>query len=198
MEKSKVAEGVINLKDTTRRRSKRRSQDSAMETLTHFAFVIKRKGRSNKKTGSFMGKLQPQPVKVRQPNNEGMRFYVVGRYMRFSISEFSLVTGLRCHGQCDTQMYDSRTSKLKGKYFSQVDNVTHEDIKSTFISTCQMPNLDLVEALPDDDVARIGALYFLTAYLFPRDYKKVVDNYLFALVEEFDAMTQILMGQIII
>ncbi|CAA2995134.1 Hypothetical predicted protein [Olea europaea subsp. europaea] len=45
-----------------------------------------------------------------------------------------------------------------------------------------MPDLDLVEALPDDNVARMGALYFLTAYFFPRDYKKVVDNYLFALI----------------
>ncbi|CAA2987777.1 Hypothetical predicted protein [Olea europaea subsp. europaea] len=92
--------------------------------------------------------------------------------------------------KCDTQMYDSRTSKLKEKYFSQVDNVTHEDIKSTFFSACQMPDLDLVEALPDDDVARMGALYFLIAYLFPRDYKKVVDNYLFSLVEDFDAMNR--------
>ncbi|CAA2991304.1 Hypothetical predicted protein [Olea europaea subsp. europaea] len=49
-----------------------------------------------------------------------------------------------------------------------------------------MPDLDLVDALPDDDVAKMGALYFLIAYLFPRDYKKVVDNYLFALVEDFD------------
>ncbi|CAA3016948.1 Hypothetical predicted protein [Olea europaea subsp. europaea] len=50
-----------------------------------------------------------------------------------------------------------------------------------------MPDLDLVEALSDDDVVGIGALYFLTAYLFPKDYKKVVDNYLFALVEDFDS-----------
>ncbi|CAA2981942.1 probable metal-nicotianamine transporter YSL7 [Olea europaea subsp. europaea] len=129
---------------------------------------------------------------VYQPNNEDMWFYVAGRYVRFSISEFCLATGLRCHGECDIQMYDSRTSKLKRKYFSQVDTVTHEDIKSTFFSACQMSDLDLVEALLNDDVAGMGALYFLTAYLFPRDYKKVVDNYLFALVEDFDAMNRFL------
>ncbi|CAA2961804.1 Hypothetical predicted protein [Olea europaea subsp. europaea] len=53
-----------------------------------------------------------------------------------------------------------------------------------------MPDLDLVEALPDDDIARMGALYFLTTYLFPRDYKKVVDNYFFVLVEDFNAMNR--------
>ncbi|CAA2998072.1 Hypothetical predicted protein [Olea europaea subsp. europaea] len=60
-----------------------------------------------------------------------------------------------------------------------------------------MLNLDLVEALPDDDVARMGALYFLAAYLFPRDYKKVVDNYLFALVENFDAMNRFPWGKLL-
>lgn len=33
-----------------------------------------------------------------------------------------------------------------------------------------MPNLDLVEVLLDNDVVMIGALYFITAYLFPIDY----------------------------
>ncbi|CAA2973350.1 Hypothetical predicted protein [Olea europaea subsp. europaea] len=39
-----------------------------------------------------------------------------------------------------------------------------------------MPDLDLVEALPDNDVAMFGALYFITAYLFPRDYKKMSNH----------------------
>ncbi|CAA3019550.1 Hypothetical predicted protein [Olea europaea subsp. europaea] len=40
-----------------------------------------------------------------------------------------------------------------------------------------MPDLDLVEALPDNDVAMFEALYFITAYLFPRDYEKVVNYF---------------------
>ncbi|CAA3008817.1 sentrin-specific protease 1-like [Olea europaea subsp. europaea] len=51
-----------------------------------------------------------------------------------------------------------------------------------------MSDLDLVEALPDNDVAMFGALYILTTYLFPRDYKKVVDHFLFVLVEDFNEM----------
>ncbi|CAA2996209.1 Hypothetical predicted protein [Olea europaea subsp. europaea] len=107
-----------------------------------------------------------------------MWFYVTGRYVRFSISEFCLVTGLRYHGECDTQMYDSRTSKLKGKYFSHVDIVTHEDIKSTFFSACQMLDLDLVEALPDDDVARMlrnpSEMEMAMPYMNNVQYKKPI------------------------
>ncbi|CAA2968761.1 Hypothetical predicted protein [Olea europaea subsp. europaea] len=43
---------------------------------------------------------------------------------------------------------------------------------------------------PDDDVAMINVLYFLTSYLFLRDYKKIVDNCLFALIENFDAINR--------
>ncbi|CAA3021184.1 Hypothetical predicted protein [Olea europaea subsp. europaea] len=53
-----------------------------------------------------------------------------------------------------------------------------------------MSDLDLIETLPDTDVAMIGMLYFITAYLFPRDYKKVFDHFLFMLVEDFSAMNQ--------
>lgn len=63
-------------------------------------------------------------------------------------------------------------------------------MKSTFLSVCQMPDLDLVEALPDNDIAMMGILYFITAYLFHRDYKKVVDHYLFVLVEDFSTLNR--------
>ncbi|XP_022859950.1 uncharacterized protein LOC111380577 [Olea europaea var. sylvestris] len=136
--------------------------------------------------------VQPQLIhyfllrQVEQPNPKGMWFLVAGRYVRFSISKFCIVKGLRCAGDSDTSIFESRQSQLKNNYFSQVDTVTHEE--STFISACQMPDLDLVETLLDHDVSLIGILYFITAYLFPRDYKKVVDHYFFTLVKEFPAL----------
>ncbi|CAA2985555.1 Hypothetical predicted protein [Olea europaea subsp. europaea] len=60
-----------------------------------------------------------------------------------------------------------------------------------------MPDLDLVEALPDNDVAMFGVLYFLTAYLFLRDYKKVVDHFLFVLVEDFIEMNSFPWGKLL-
>jgi hypothetical protein len=147
--------------------------------------------------------IQPQLIhyfllrQVIQSNAEEMWFYVAGRYVRFSISEFCLVTGLRCDGDSDTQVFEDRPSQMKTKYFAQVDSITHEDVKSTFLSACQMPDLDLVEALPDNDIAMMGILYFITAYLFPRDYKKVVDHYLFVLVEDFSALNRFPWGKLL-
>ncbi|CAA2969461.1 Hypothetical predicted protein [Olea europaea subsp. europaea] len=60
-----------------------------------------------------------------------------------------------------------------------------------------MPDLDLVEALLDNDVAMFGVLYFLTAYLFPCDYKKVVDHFLFVLVEDFNEMNSFPWGKLL-
>ncbi|CAA2963531.1 Hypothetical predicted protein [Olea europaea subsp. europaea] len=102
--------------------------------------------------------VQPQLIhyfllrQVQQPNTTELWFLVAERYVRFSISEFCIVTGLRCSGDSDTGIFESRQSQLKNKYFSQVDIVTHEDVKSTFISACQMLDLDLVETLPDHDI----------------------------------------------
>ncbi|XP_022851142.1 uncharacterized protein LOC111372943 [Olea europaea var. sylvestris] len=134
---------------------------------------------------------------VQQPNPKEMWFLVAGRYVRFFISEFCIFMGLRCSGDSDTGIFESRQSQLKNKYFSQVDTMTHEDVKSTFIFACQMPDLDLVETLPDHDVALIGILYFVTAHLFPRDYKKVVDHYLFTLVEDFPELNSFPWGKLL-
>ncbi|CAA3006825.1 Hypothetical predicted protein [Olea europaea subsp. europaea] len=60
-----------------------------------------------------------------------------------------------------------------------------------------MPDLDLVETLPDNDVVMIGMLYFITTYLFPRNYKKVVDHFLFVLVEDFSVMNQLPWGKLL-
>ncbi|CAA2972011.1 sentrin-specific protease 1-like [Olea europaea subsp. europaea] len=60
-----------------------------------------------------------------------------------------------------------------------------------------MPNLDLVEALPDDDVVMFRALYFLTAYLFPCGYNKVVDHFLFVLVKDFIEMKNFPWGKLL-
>lgn len=51
-----------------------------------------------------------------------------------------------------------------------------------------MSDLDLVNTLPDNDVVMLGALNFITAYLFPRYYKNVVDHFLFVLVEDISAL----------
>ncbi|CAA3009460.1 Hypothetical predicted protein [Olea europaea subsp. europaea] len=99
--------------------------------------------------------------------------------------------------EASEQDFENRQSKSKAKYFSQVDAATHEDVKDTFLFTCQMLDLDLDEALPDNNVAMFGVLYFLTAYLFFHDYKKVVDHFLFVLVVDFNEMNSFSWGKLL-
>ncbi|CAA3028525.1 Hypothetical predicted protein [Olea europaea subsp. europaea] len=58
---------------------------------------------------------------VQQPNPKEMWFLVAGRYVRFSISEFCIVTWLRCSGDSDTGIFESRESQLKNKKGKSID-----------------------------------------------------------------------------
>ncbi|CAA2976426.1 Hypothetical predicted protein [Olea europaea subsp. europaea] len=60
-----------------------------------------------------------------------------------------------------------------------------------------MPDLNFVETLPDHDVVLIGILCFITDYLFPRDYKKVVNQYLFAFLEDFPMLNSFPWGKLL-
>lgn len=40
----------------------------------------------------------------------------------------------------------------------------------------------------DMNVSMLSALYFITSYLYLRDYEKVVEYFLFVLVEDLNAM----------
>lgn len=116
---------------------------------------------------------------VRQNNESELWFHIARRFVRFSIPEFCLVTGLKYVGNADTNRLEKTLSRLKNVYFSTLKIVTHADAKEAFLGA---------GGIPDDDVSKLGALYFLTSYLFLRDYKKAVDHFLFVLVEDFNLM----------
>lgn len=147
--------------------------------------------------------LQPQLIhyfllrQVHAPNEDELWFCISGRFVRFSMVEFCLVTGLRCTGNTDISTLENSHSMLKEKYFSQLNIVTHEDVRDAFILACQLTEQDVVELLVDEDVAKLGALYFITSYMFPRDYKKVVDHYLFVVVEDFSVIDSFPWGKIL-
>lgn len=48
-----------------------------------------------------------------------------------------------------------------------------------------MLDLDFVETLPNNDIAMIGILYFILHISFPKIYEKVIDHFIFALVETY-------------
>jgi hypothetical protein len=116
---------------------------------------------------------------VKQPNKQEMWFNINGRYIRFSIAEFCLVTGLRYDGVDGRPMLDEKSSAVKETYFSGLKVVTSEDVKRVFLSLADAPDLDVV---------KIGIIYLITSYLFATSYPKVVDQYIFSLVDDLDTL----------
>lgn len=82
--------------------------------------------------------------------------------MRFSITEFFLVSRLRYSGNDDVNMFAKSSSHLKHKYFSTLKVITDEDIKDSFLA---------IRDIPNEDVSKLAALYFITSFLYPRDHK---------------------------
>jgi hypothetical protein len=123
---------------------------------------------------------------VLQPNPNEMWFKVANRFLRFSMSEFCLVTGLRCCGDDFRKDIEKVPSRIKDTYFGHLKLVTNEDVRDVFLD---------VSDVDDHDVVRIGILYLITSYLFSTSYKRVVDNFLFALVDDFDRMEMFPFGK---
>jgi hypothetical protein len=138
--------------------------------------------------------VQPQLIhyfllrQVKQPNEEEIWFNIEGRFVRFSVPEFCLVSGLRYVGDGDTSRLEKIPSHLKKKYFKHLKVVTQEDVREAYFAAGDMP---------DEDVSKLGALYFITSYLLPRDYKKVVEHYLFVLVDDFNKMNLFPWGKLL-
>lgn len=82
--------------------------------------------------------------------------------------ELCLVTGLRCTGDSNVENLEDVPSILKEKFFSQLNSVTHEDVRDTFLSACQLPEQDVVEVPLDEDVTKLGALYFILHHTYSR------------------------------
>lgn len=61
--------------------------------------------------------------------------------------------------------------------------ISHSRVKEIYLE-----NLNLVTNEDNRDMVRIGIFYLITSYLFSISYKRIVENYLFALVENFDTM----------
>lgn len=130
--------------------------------------------------------VQPQLIhyfllkEVKQPNPYQAWFKVANRYVLFSLFEFCLVTGLRYIGKdVRKKKLENVLSRVKEIYFGDLKLVTHKYVRDVFLN---------VSDVDDRDVVRLGILYFITSYLFSTSYKEVFENYLFALVQDFDMM----------
>ncbi|CAA2993956.1 Hypothetical predicted protein [Olea europaea subsp. europaea] len=101
------------------------------------------KDPSSKRHKSELSVTKSPAKKVQQPNDSEMWFNIAGRFVRFSILEFCLVTGLRNVSDADTSRMDKTPSHLKILYFPTLKNVTHEDVKEAFLGATDIPDEDV-------------------------------------------------------
>ncbi|CAA3018718.1 Hypothetical predicted protein [Olea europaea subsp. europaea] len=71
-------------------------------------------------------------MEVRQSTHDEMSFKVGGKHFKFSIEEFALVTGLKCHGDDSTSMYNVGHCCIKHSNFRHRKNVYRKDIENAF------------------------------------------------------------------
>ncbi|KAM6556519.1 hypothetical protein CsatB_003538 [Cannabis sativa] len=105
---------------------------------------------------------------VQQPN--GLEFWVCvqGKYLRFSIEEFALVTGLDCHVDSDFYQFKQDDNELVKSCFKGYKKITKGAIQTAFIADNLKDN--------DDLAVKLAVLYFVQCYLLGGPPGKVVSS----------------------
>ncbi|XP_038713407.1 uncharacterized protein LOC120007277 [Tripterygium wilfordii] len=109
-------------------------------------------------------------------------FLIGGRETSFSIREFNLITGLRCHSLPDISLYLKEMEKsgeprvgLQNKYFNGSYHISCQELRMTFMQ-CQDP----------EDVYKLALVYFVEYVLLGRDVKLLIDVDFLNLVDYVD------------
>lgn len=71
---------------------------------------------------------------MKQPNHNEMWFKVANRYVRFSLREFCLVTGLRCNSKDIRRRLENVPSRIEETYFGDLKLVTNDDVRDVFLN----------------------------------------------------------------
>jgi hypothetical protein len=83
--------------------------------------------------------LQPQLIhqlllrQVKQPNSNEMWFNICDKFVRFSIEEFCLISGLKCTGNGDFTRY-RKNSRLKDHYFKDYQSISTKEVQEVFLN----------------------------------------------------------------
>ncbi|EXB96858.1 Sentrin-specific protease 1 [Morus notabilis] len=100
---------------------------------------------------------------VHQTNPDELWFKFGESFVKFSIEEFALNTGLKCVGDCNLVSYlDSSTSTLVEKYFEGYSKglVRRDAIKNCF-KTYPFES--------DEEAVKMGLLYFISSFLLAKE-----------------------------
>ncbi|PON75663.1 hypothetical protein PanWU01x14_039230 [Parasponia andersonii] len=84
---------------------------------------------------------------VEQPNEEEMWFDIRGPQLRFSINEFALITGLKCHQYPKITRGEIPGNRILAQFFGSFKTVNREQLDATFHSCNSSNDEDCVKAL---------------------------------------------------
>ncbi|KAF3623203.1 hypothetical protein FXO38_27295 [Capsicum annuum] len=116
-------------------------------------------------------------LEIEQPNQEEIHVFVKGHILKFSIYEFSLITGLNCFDNVDDFKYeDSSPSWLMKRYFPQSTNgINKEALVELFLKE----NFENKE-----DVLQMAIIYFIHTFIYSHLNASTVPFSDFKMVED--------------
>lgn len=104
-----------------------------------------------------------------------MWFKVDGKHLKFSIEELALVTGLKCHGDKNTSVYQIGHYQIKDQFFRHQKSVYKKNIENTFNN--------LTAQTTDEDAVKMGILYLISSFLYTSTSRFVVPDETMRLVD---------------
>ena len=105
-------------------------------------------------------------------------FKIGGSLARFSISEFALITGLRCVGSVDMSKFEECEDGIRKTLFpNREDKIRKDEVAALFNDS------EFRAGNSDEVVVGLGIVHLLANYLFGTQKETRVDNYFFAIVD---------------
>ncbi|XP_060973327.1 uncharacterized protein LOC133028955 [Cannabis sativa] len=106
---------------------------------------------------------------VFQPNPKEFWAKVAGRFIRFSVEEFYLITGIDCFSDCNKLLFLQESNQLVEICFRGVKTIDHKAIEDAFLGS----RWGLGESLG----LKMVVLYFIQCFLLSNTHDKEVSRF---------------------
>ena len=117
---------------------------------------------------------------IDQPNREELWCLVGGKKLRFSINEYSLITGLLCHGELGDAS-QIRGDRLREKYFDGKSSISKFDLEKKILD---------YEGDSNSDCVKLALAYMVESLLMAKAHEKMIDMFTLKLVDNLEAFNQ--------
>ncbi|KAF4351813.1 hypothetical protein F8388_005091 [Cannabis sativa] len=147
-------------------------------------YMISQTKRFGTKVQPFndLSDLKVQAQLVHHHHVERGLFDINGTMVRFSIEKFSLITGLKCHGNDDESIFVEKDESLKKVLFKESKGlITKKEVRNAFIRK---------RAKGDVNMVKLGLVHFLANFLFGTVPETKVSNFFWNIVDSDDATFQ--------